>query len=161
MLQYVIMVAFSMITELFTEPPDFIEIEKELESNPWLQKTSVSFQAELEYENSSKSEKVNRNLLVNLSGENWNAIFYNKKSPVVVVDTEVLVDTGMIMNASKYLNSAEQHAYHCQETYQANSERNRIFFAQICEEIVAQLFLVYGLQTSIRYSHPSDDTVVQ
>ena len=43
MLQFIIMVAFSMITELFTEPPDFIEIEKELQADPWLQATAVSF----------------------------------------------------------------------------------------------------------------------
>ena len=32
-----------MITELFTEPPDFIEIEKELQADPWLQTKTVSF----------------------------------------------------------------------------------------------------------------------
>ena len=32
-----------MITELFTEPPDFIEIEKELQADPFLQTTAVSF----------------------------------------------------------------------------------------------------------------------
>jgi len=148
MLQFVIMVAFSMITEFFTEPPDFNEIEKEVETNPFLQTIPVSFEAELEYSKNSKS--IDRNFFhpINLSGENWNATFYNKQLPVLVVNTEVLVDTGMIMNAS--CNSAEQHAYHCQETYQANSERNRHVFVKICEEIVSQLFLVYGLQFSIR-----------
>ena len=36
-----------MITELFTEPPDFIEIEKELQADPWLQATAVSFKVRI------------------------------------------------------------------------------------------------------------------